>query len=219
MRSRSCYTRPVRRAFLVEDEPWIRGAVAATLARGGFQVVAACGTINEANRALVGAVDLDVALIDVGLPDGSGLSLLPRVKEASPRVSPVVFTVFDDEATVFAALRAGARGYLLKSTALDELPRLLSETADGGSVMSPAIARMVLDSFAPEPRVEPALSPREREILGLLALGHTYADVGRALGIRLGTVQSHVKVLYDKLHVASKAEAALEAIKLGLVCR
>ena len=92
--------------------------------------------------------------------------------------------------------------------------------------MSPAIARLVLDAFArlpssfpetPAPSSIPSLSPREREILGLLALGHTYADVGRALGIRLGTVQGRVKTLYDKLHVSSKAEAAVEAIRLGLV--
>lgn len=217
----------VLRAFLLEDEPWVRTSVSATLRESGsYSLEAECSTIAEASQALVTLPELDVALVDLGLPDGSGLDLIPKIRALFPRAGIVAFTVFEEPTIVFSALRAGARGYLLKSTPLGELPVALREVAEGGAPMSPAIARMVLDAFAPlpssfsppaAPYSAPALSPREREILGLLALGHTYADVGRALGIRLGTVQGHVKTLYDKLCVSSKAEAAVEAIRLGLV--
>ncbi len=180
-------------------------------------MVAACESLASANRALE-AGGLDVALVDLGLPDGNGAELFSKIRALNPGAGIVAFTVFDDAPRVFATLRAGARGYLLKSTPLDELPGALAEVAEGGAPLSPTIARMVLDAFAPStPAKPPPLSPREREILGLLALGHTYPDVGRALGIRLGTVQGHVKALYEKLRVASKAEAAVEALKLGLV--
>lgn len=206
------------RILLIEDEAWVREAVASVLAGfPGFAIVAACRSVSETLLTLSSPVAFDVALVDLGLPDGSGLSLLPRLRATCPAAGLIAFTVFDEPATVFAAMRAGARGYLLKSTPLDLLPSKLVEIAEGGAPMSPAIARMVLDTLAPpEPAPRP-LTPRERDILGLLAKGHTYADVGRALGIGLGTVQTHVKALYDKLHVASKAEAAVEATKLGLI--
>lgn len=216
----------VLRALLVEDDPWVRASVSSTLRQcGSYSLEAECSSLAEASRALLTLPALDVALVDLGLPDGSGLDLIPKIRALFPEVGIVAFTVFEEPAIVFSALRAGARGYLLKATPLGEIPAALREVATGGAPMSPAIARLVLDAFAPLPApfpghalpAAPALSPREREILGLLALGHTYADVGRALGIRLGTVQGHVKTLYDKLCVSSKAEAAVEAIRLGLV--
>lgn len=213
-----CYTVPVLRVFLLEDERWVREAVTAVIQGSDeLQLAATCRSVAEAERALAGGVAFDVGLIDLGLPDGSGLQVLPQLRAANPEAGLVAFTVFDEPETVFGALRAGARGYLLKSTPLSELPRALCEVAQGGAPMSPAVARLVVDSFAaPGPPTRPALSPRERDVLRLLALGHTYADVGRALDIGLGTVQSHVKTLYEKLHVASKAEAAVAALKLGL---
>ena len=203
----------------------MRDATARILERSGrFELVAIGSSVAEGAAALAGLPGLDVALIDLGLPDGSGLSLFPQVRACHPAAGLVAFSVFDEPSTVFSALRAGARGYLLKSTPLDQIPDALLQVHEGGSPLSPAIARLVLDAFAPVPSppplrepASPALSPREREILGLLALGHTYADVGRALGIRLGTVQGHMKMLYEKLRVASKAEAAVEAMRLGLV--
>lgn len=206
------------RVLVVEDDPWVRSSVLAALGADDRVASQAFGTVAEALRALDGGVACDVALVDLGLPDGSGLDVLRRLARDRPDAASVAFTVFDDEETVLSALRAGARGYLLKSTPVGDLPGLLREAQGGGAPMTPVVARLVLDALvpAPQPGDEGPLSPREREVLRLLARGHTYAAAGQALGIGLGTVQGHVKSIYHKLQVASKAEAALAAARLGL---
>jgi DNA-binding NarL/FixJ family response regulator len=204
--------------LVVEDDPWVQGSVLAALATDDRITPLACGTVADALRAIDEGAACDVALVDLGLPDGSGLDVLRRLARERPDAASVAFTVFDDEETVLGALRAGARGYLLKSTPVAELPGLLREAQGGGAPMTPVVARLVLDALVPAPRPgdEGPLSPREREVLRLLARGHTYAAAGHALGIGLGTVQGHVKSIYQKLQVASKAEAALAAARLGL---
>lgn len=205
-------------AWVVEDDPWVQSSVLGALRADDRITAIACATVAEANRALDEGQPCDVALVDLGLPDGSGLEVLRRLAVERPAAACVAFTVFDDEETVLAALRAGARGYLLKSTPMSELPALLREAQGGGAPMTPVVARLVLDALvpAPQPSDDGPLSPREREVLRLLARGHTYAAAGQALGIGLGTVQGHVKSIYHKLQVASKAEAALAAVRLGL---
>ena len=212
-----CYCETVIRVLVVEDESWLRAAlVEAFSSSESLTVAGAFGSLAAVRQAILQGLAFDAALVDLGLPDGSGLSLLPELRAANASAGLLVFTMFDEPETVFAALRAGARGYLLKSTPLAQLASALLEVVSGGSPMTPAVARLVLDSWAPLTEAAPKLSSREEEILTLLARGHTYADVGRALGIQLGTVQSYVKTLYEKLCVASKAEAAVVAIKRGL---
>lgn len=205
--------------LIVEDDPWVRSSVEGALRADDRVVISAtCTTVAEALQAIAAGAACDVALVDLGLPDGSGTDVMRRLLLERPEAAIVAFTVFDDEETVLAALRAGARGYLLKSTPLTELPALLREAHAGGSPMSPMVARLVLDALIPTPQPgdEGPLSPRERDVLRLLARGHTYAATASALGIGLGTVQGHVKSIYHKLQVASKAEAALAAARLGL---
>jgi DNA-binding NarL/FixJ family response regulator len=208
--------------LLVEDEPWIRESVAGVLdaPAAGLELAAACGSAEQALEQLRGGLAADAALVDIGLPGASGIELVGALRARWPAVVSVMFTVFDDAPTVLRALRAGARGYLLKSTPLPRLRDGLVEALDGGAPMTPAIARLVVDELAgarPSPSGEAdGLTPRERDVLQLLAKGLTYGEVATALGIAIGTVQSYVKTIYAKLHVASKAEAASLATRLGL---
>jgi DNA-binding NarL/FixJ family response regulator len=215
--------------LIVEDDAALRAALADALTESerGFVVVAAVSDLASARRALGTHGDLDVVVIDLGLPDGRGESLIAELAARHPNVASVVLTVHADARTVVAALRAGARGYLLKTTPTDRIAALLDEAIAGGAPMTPAIARLVVDALRSpiaaqsegdedaRSRVE-ALSIREREVLELLARGHTYAAIGTALGVAIGTVQAHVRSIYAKLEVASKAEAAAIATRVGL---
>lgn len=218
------------RVLLVEDEPWVRDDVAALLSRSDeVQRVAACASIAETVERIRGGLDVDVGLIDLGLPDGRGVDLIAWLRDQRPGATLLAFTVHEDAPTVFDALRAGARGYLLKSTPPSRLVPSLAEAMQGGAPLSPTIARMIIDQLALGGRDAPSaslgadepaageLTKREREVLALLAKGIAYADVGTALGIALGTVQAHVRNIYGKLEIGSKAEAAVIAAKLGLV--
>ncbi|HSC87343.1 MAG TPA: response regulator transcription factor [Polyangiaceae bacterium] len=204
--------------LLVEDDPLVSAGLSSVLARGDeFRVVASCASVSEA-RAFVNAnsdVALDLALVDLGLPDGSGLEILALLAEQRPDATLLAFTQFDDPDHVFGALRAGAVGYLLKSTPAERLPALLREARAGGSPLSPAIARRIVGAFAPSS--ESVLTEREQEVLALLVEGHTYGAIATQLDVLLSTVQTHVKNLYRKLRVATRAEAKSEAVRRGLV--
>lgn len=209
------------KVLIVEDDDDLRDDLAAILRGGGLVVVGAVGSCHAAERWLAEGYVADVGLVDLGLPDGSGCELIRTARLASPRTAWVAFTVFDAAETVFAALAAGAVGYLLKSTAADKLCHALVEAADGGAPMTASIARLVVERLrAPAPVSAAddlaALSARETEVLQLLAKGISYAETGRLLGIGLGTVQSHVKTIYRKLDVSSKAEATALAVRAGL---
>ncbi len=178
--------------------------------------VAVCKTGREAAAAMGTA--FDVALVDIGLPDVSGLDVIRALKIRQPGCPAVMFTKFDDAETVLEALQAGARGYLLKSTPSERIVPSLRDAMAGGLPLSPAVASLVVASMlkGPEPRSTP-LTARETELLVLLAKGSTYAEAATGLGIGVGTVQSYVKAIYTKLDVTSKAEAAVAAMRLGLV--
>ncbi len=209
----------MRGVLLVEDDASLREDLAFLLDHGGqsFRVVAAVGTAAEGLKASVDPA-IEVVVVDLGLPDRPGTELIGQMVRRRPGLTVVALTLFDDPTTVLAAMRAGARGYLLKSTPPGRLLEALDEACSGGSPLTPSIARVLVEALrAPgdDEEITP-LSEQERRVLSLLALGHTYADTARALGIGLGTVQGYVKVLYGKLGVASKAEAALAARRLGL---
>lgn len=237
-------TAVVTRILIVEDNPWIRQSAEEMLTAPevGFEVAATFEAVTPAIEALRAGLAVDAALVDLGLPDGSGVSVIRALRELRPEAAVVAFTVIDEPQTIFEALRAGARGYLLKSTAPHRLVPLMQEALDGGAPMSAPVARLVVDSFragsaapAASPGASPAtetasapdvpaeaaaysrLTPRERDLLVLLAKGLSYPDAARVLGVGLGTVQGYVKSVYAKLEVASKAEAAIVASRLGLV--
>lgn len=210
------------RVLLVEDDAGLRARLAALLARfEDLDLVGAFGTVAAALSALdAHEPEIDVALVDLRLPDGSGIDVLRKLRAARADADAIVITVFDDERTVLAAIEAGARGYMLKGWTDEQIVSALREAAAGGAPMTPRIARLVLDALRVRKRDEgdgEALTDRELEVLGLLCEGRTYREVAKALGIALGTVQTHVKAIYTKLEVSSKAELTAAAFRRGLV--
>jgi DNA-binding NarL/FixJ family response regulator len=207
--------------LFVEDEPWVREGVAKALRAAEPTLgVTPCGTVRAAIAA-IGRADFDAALVDLSLPDGKGTDVMVALRSRQPACVPLAFTKHDDAETILGALRLGARGYLLKSTPTDRIVAALHEALTGGLPLSPTVASLLVEqllpSAPPRPTADAALTAREAEVLQLLARGDTYAACARTLGIGVGTVQSHVKAIYAKLEVSSKAEAALAAARLGLV--
>lgn len=166
-------------------------------------------------RELLARQTMDLALIDIHLPDGSGIDLLKEIVQRSPQTYCVIATVFSDDEHLFQALRAGAKGYLLKEQSTEQLVRHLRGIADDQPPLSPVIARRVLQFFCPSTADE--LTPREREVLSLIARGQRLKDVATELGISAHTVGDHVKNIYRKLRVSNRAEATLQAVRRGLI--
>lgn len=209
----------VKTALVVEDVPAAREGLATVLrdAYAGIAVEAA-GSLHEA-RMLLRGLKPDIALIDLGLPDGSGAQLIEQLTHELPSCHCVVTTIFADDVHLFPALRAGAQGYLLKDQPRARMVQALQGIVAGEPPLSPVIARRLLQVFAPDTQAQPAtrLSPRERETLTLIAKGFKLPDVAAQLGITRNTAADFVKSIYRKLNVSSRAEATLEAARLGLV--
>jgi len=176
--------------------------------------------VTEARRAL-STTHFDLALVDLGLTDGDGLEVITCLSERQPQCAIIVASIYDDDEHLFQALQAGAQGYLLKDHPADWLARQLRGIIDGQPPLSPAIARKLLRHFQAPHNANPInaieLSAREREVLGLLAQGIRIADIAAQLAISRHTVGDHVKNIYRKLNISSRAEAALHARSLGLV--
>jgi DNA-binding NarL/FixJ family response regulator len=213
------------RVALVEDDPEARQRLATSIREQDWLVlVAAFATGAEALSGLV-AANPDVLLVDLGLPDISGLAIIRFAANRLPACDILVISMFGDEASVLASLEAGARGYLLKGSMARDISVDIRDLRDGGSPLSPSIARQVLkrlQSRQPE-RAEPkssqdsGLSPREVEILNAISRGFSYSETADTLGVTVSTVHTHLKRIYAKLAVHSKTEAVFEAGRLGLL--
>ncbi|RKQ95690.1 response regulator [Maricaulis maris] len=163
--------------------------------------------------------DCDIALIDLGLPDGSGLEVLRSLRLVCPDAIPIVTTIMGDDAHIVAALSAGAQGYLLKEHTAEMLTRQLVQLADGTPALSPSIARRIMEHFrftGPAADPEEDLTTREKEVLGLIGRGLRNIDVATALELAESTVASHIKSIYRKLGISSRAEASWHATRMGL---
>lgn len=203
--------------LVVEDDANVRMALVAQLETAGMSVAGATGSASEACVML--AERPSIVLVDLGLPDGHGRDVIAAARELA--VPALVLTVHADDACVFGAIRAGAAGYCLKSEAWARIEESVRIVLAGGAPISPSIARRLLESFRGEgvsnPHGEPGSPPagavraplteRERELMDLFAAGCTYAEAARIVGISINTVRHHVRGLYEKLHVNSKAEA------------
>lgn len=163
----------------------------------------------------------DVLLVDLGLPDMSGLEVIRYCRQHSPMTDIMVITLFGDERNMLAAFEAGATGYLLKDGTESELALHIERLHAGGSPMSPMIARQLLKRF--KPQLEHALdsscelTPREKSMLVYLSQGFSYQELARLAGVTVGTVNTHIKSIYRKLEVHSKTEAIFEARQLGIL--
>jgi len=191
------------------------------IARAAFPECVAdeAATLRE-GLELSSTVAYDLALVDLRLPDGSGLDVLRRLRVIRASTVCVVTTVMGDDANIVTALSAGARGYLLKDQPREMLIKQLTQVADGIPALSPPVARRIMDHFrltGPCGESDGKLTPRELEVLGLIARGLRIADAALALGVADGTVASHIKAIYRKLDISSRAEAALHATRLGLL--
>ncbi len=205
---------------IIEDQRRTREGLAAIVGgTPGCTTVGSYGSMEEALPALERAPP-DVALSDIGLPGMSGIEGVRRLKASHPALQILMLTVHDDDHHILEAICVGASGYLLKDTPPARLIEAIREVQSGGAPMSPDIARRVVTMFkriAP-PRDSPAdLTPREIEVLRSLSDGHSYKTAADALGVSLDTLRTHVRSIYEKLHVHSKSEAVLKAFRTGLL--
>lgn len=164
---------------------------------------------------------VDVVLFDIGLPGMSGIEAIVKLKQLIPDTEFCMFTVFEDDDKIFDSIKAGAKGYILKNDHPDTIVSSLRDLSKGGSPMNPIIARKVIDSFnrrdlkKSKVNNDLPLSPREKEILGLLSQGFLYKEISQQLGITIGTVKQHIHKIYDKLQVNNKTEAINLYLKRG----
>ncbi len=208
--------------LFIEDDARYQRSIAALLPGSDLHITFA-SSAREALR-LLPSVKPDVCVVDLGLPDMAGDELIRELVRLRPALPIVVLSVVSSEAKIIGALRAGAAGYLLKEDAGRLLPRAIDEALLGGAPMSASVAQLVLSELrslaAPKTPVkggERSLTRREIEIVEYLARGLSYGDVGTALGISANTVRAHIRSIYDKLVVASKTEAVMTALRLGLL--
>jgi DNA-binding NarL/FixJ family response regulator len=217
----------LKRVVVVEDDAETRERLRASIAGSGFlEVSGEYASGGEALAALAASAP-DVLLVDIGLPDMSGLEVVRFVAARHPACEILVISIFGDESHVLAALEAGAGGYLLKGAGERDITFDIRDILSGGSPLSPIIARQVLKRMqsarrdGPPARASAAddtgLTPREREILNAIARGFSYAETGEILKVSLATVHTHLKSIYRKLAVHSKTEAVFEANRLGLI--
>ena len=208
----------VEHGLIVEDLPDARDWLIAVMSEAFPGILIETAGSLAAARERIAARTPDVALIDIGLPDGSGIDLIGELNREHPQVMSIVTSVFDDDTHLFAALGAGASGYLLKDQSRDDLTEMLQRIAQGQPPLSPAIARRLLGFFGPKEDVDDThLTSRERDVLALIAKGYTTAKVAGYLNITRNTASGYVKVIYRKLNISSRAEAALEASRRGIV--
>lgn len=209
------------RVVVADDHPIVRSGLSALLSTlDGFDVV---GLAADGNQAIKECVlhNPDVLILDLQMPGLDGLSATRQVLRAAPTVAVLILTMHDDDHSVFAAMRAGARGYLVKGAEQDEIARAVRAVAAGEAIFGPAIARRLIDFFSapPTPTVAapfPELTARERDILDLLAAGLSNAAIADRLGLATKTVANNVSAVFAKLQVADRAQAIVRARDAGL---
>lgn len=207
-----------RNYLVVEDIAQTRAWLVSTIAETFGAVAYGAGTLKEA-RAWLQQRRLGVpflALVDLGLPDGNGIELIEEIMADDPDAIVVVTTIYEDDEWLMRALGAGAQGYLLKDQDGSAIARRLASIEHGEVPISPAIARRLLHRFRTDEPSQASISTRETEVLRLIGRGLKSGEVAGVLGISQQTVTTHVKAIYRKLEITSRAEAALEARKRGL---
>jgi DNA-binding NarL/FixJ family response regulator len=209
------------RVLIADDHTLFRDGLRALLASiPDVEVIGEASSGKEAVRLAV-EHQPDVILMDIQMPDLNGIEATRQILYTSPHVSIVVLTMFQDDDSVFAVMRAGARGYVLKGADQGVLLRAVRAVANGESLFSPEIATRLMQFFASlepasRPELFPELTQREREILSFIAAGQTNAEIAEKLVISMKTVRNHVSNIFSKLQVADRAQAAIRARQAGL---
>jgi DNA-binding NarL/FixJ family response regulator len=209
------------RVLIVDDHPFYREGVRTMLSvEPGIEIV---GEVANGDEAIAQAANLqpDVILMDLKMPGINGIEATRRILHTSPHIGLLVLTMFEADESVFAAMRAGARGYLLKDVGQEELVRAVKAVNRGEAIFSPAIAQRLIHYFAAlrpmaADLVFPELTDREREILQLIAQGTSNVEIAERLVLRTKTVQNHVSNIFSKLQVADRAQAIVRAREAGL---
>ena len=209
------------RVLVADDHGVVRESLRAVL--GSEPDIEVVGEAATGKEAVERAAELrpDAILMDIQMPGINGIEATRRVLDTNPRVGVVILTMFEDDDSVFSAMRAGARGYVLKGAPPDEILKVLRAVAGGEAHFGPAIARRFVDFFS-APRIVsseetlPELTGREREILGLIAQGHSNATIAARLFVSPNTVRNHVTHIFAKLQVADRAQAIVRAREAGL---
>ena len=206
------------RVALVEDDEAVRASLRVLIhGANGFVCVSDCANAEEALQRIP-LEKPDVVLMDINLPKMSGIECVRRLKAELPRTQIIMLTMYEDDHCVFDSLTAGASGYLLKRTPHAEILEAILDVHQGGSPMTSSIARRVVRAVRGLRAAEPAaasselahVSPREEEILGLLAKGYRYKEIAETLGLSVETVRTHLRRIYEKLHVSSRTEAVVK---------
>jgi DNA-binding NarL/FixJ family response regulator len=230
--------------LIVEDDPSTRAFFERCIEQSPQMAVwAVADSVGAARRWMDQADDApDVMLVDLGLPDGSGLDVLRQARVSWPRCESLVISMFGDDVNVLASIEAGALGYIHKDSTPDDIAQTIADLKAGASPISPMIARRLLTRYRDGPGQRssgapvgamvrtatelasktpedalPELSAKEREVLDLIARGFSYAEIARLQEVTVHTIQSHIKNLYGKLSVHSRSEAVFEASRLGLL--
>ena len=214
---------------IIEDHPVFLAYFSGVVTGDPSFNLVGTATNGKQGRELIENIDADIYLVDLGLPDFSGLELLPQIARLRPTANAMVISVFDDDAHIISAIEAGASGYLLKDSDSRSVTDSLRELHAGGSPLSPSIAKKVLTLFRDrrnrdsttirDPGVEKKdlLTERETEVLLQLAAGLAFREIAEALSISSHTVAQHVRNIYRKLAVGSRGKAVYEATKLGII--
>ncbi len=207
--------------LIADDHPLFRDGMRALL--GSLASYEVAGEAANGADAVILARERqpDIVLMDLQMPQVNGIEATRQIVQTSPHIGVVVVTMFEDDDSVFAALRAGARGYVLKGADQAEIVRVLEAVARGEALFGPAIAARLMNYFAaPRPQAQaglfPELTEREREVLQLIARGRSNADIAAELVISLKTVRNHVSNIFSKLQVADRAEAIVRAREAGM---
>ncbi len=213
------------RVLLVDDHPIVREGLRSLLeAQEGIEVVAEA---TDGREGMHRALDMlpDIVLMDIRMPEMDGVEATRQIKVRAPDVKVIVLTSYDDDQQVFEAIRAGASGYVLKDVHPDKLLTAIQAVADGYSLMSPPIARKVQAEFQRVTRPSGgaageeviSLTPRESEVLGLIARGHNNREIATALSISEKTVKTHVSNIFAKLQITDRSQAVLYAARKGMI--
>jgi DNA-binding NarL/FixJ family response regulator len=209
------------RILIVEDHPMFRDGLFKMLETvEGFEVVGEAASGEEAVE-LAEQLKPNIILMDINLPKLSGIEATKRIVQTIPDIGILILTMYDDDSSVFSAMRAGARGYLLKEANRNEIVRAIQAVSEGEAIFSPAIARRMMFYFEAKMKVTnidvfPQLTEREREVLDHIAKGKNNAEIANSLGLNQKTVRNHVSNILSKLQASDRAHAIIMAREAGL---